>query len=275
MGGNARTFGGYTVTPLVDTEGTFVTYADGFPGLRGEALKSARAGFPELFRGDDWWVPCRVFLLRGDEGVILVDLGAGPPPNSLLEDAQGLLPEALAAEGVGAEDVQLVFLTHLHFEHVGWVGHFPRARYVLAEAEWGHASRSRDAAPPAVAARAHVERLRALEDEERLQLVSPGEEIAPGLRAEATAGHTPGHTSLRLDGAYLLGDVAVHPAQLADPSLSFVLGDGDRQRAEATRRRVLAKLADEGLVVASPHFPGSGFGRVVRVDGGFAWEPSA
>jgi glyoxylase-like metal-dependent hydrolase (beta-lactamase superfamily II) len=40
----------------------------------------------------------------------------------------GLLPDALAAVGCAPEDVDLVFLTHLHPDHVGWVAPGTRRR---------------------------------------------------------------------------------------------------------------------------------------------------
>lgn len=254
----------YAVTPLLDTEGTFVTYGEAFPGLAGAEYESARSDHASLFRGSDWWLPFRAYLLRSAEHALVVDLAVGPPPNGLVDDAQGLLPEALRRAGLDEAGVELIFLTHLHIDHVGWVGRFPNARYVVHEDDWASFSH-RD--------RPDIERLRELERAGRLELIRGGEEIAPGLQAVPTIGHTPGHTSLRVgDAGYILGDVAVHPAQLAQPSLTYAIGDGDPEQAAATRRRVLAELADEELTVAACHFPGTGLGRIVRSGRGYSWE---
>ena len=80
-------------------------------------------------------------------------------------------------------------------------------------------------------------------------------------------GHLPGHMSVRVDDELvILGDIAVHPAQLARPELVYV-SDGDADRSARTREAVLTSYGDR--ILACGHFPGSGFGRLV--DG--LWTP--
>jgi glyoxylase-like metal-dependent hydrolase (beta-lactamase superfamily II) len=61
--------------------------------------------------------------------------------------------------------------------------------------------------------------------------------------------------------AVVLGDVAVHPEQLANPRLVYA-SDGDAAGAVDTRIRVLGEAADEGLPAILAHFRGAG--RIVR-----------
>ena len=78
---------------------------------------------------------------------------------------------------------------------------------------------------------------------------------------------------LRVDGgeaAVVLGDVVVFEEQLADPGLVYG-SDGDAESAIATRARVLAELADEGVPVLAAHFRGAG--RIARAGDGFGWNP--
>jgi glyoxylase-like metal-dependent hydrolase (beta-lactamase superfamily II) len=249
----------WEIVPLLDAEGSFVTYAEAFPALDVERLEKTRADWPETFRGDRWWLPFHAFLLRGPS-LVVVDAGVGPTPNDFLPDAKTCLPRELERAGVDAADVELVFFTHLHVDHVGWAPLFTAARAVVHAADLAHFDRP--------ATRAKLEHFGS-----RVDAIDAATEIAPGLRAVPTPGHTPGHTSLSVDGAFILGDVAVHPAQVADPALAFTYGDGDPERASATRRATLAQLADEEATVVSPHLPGV-FGRVVRAGEGFAWHPS-
>ena len=123
--------------------------------------------------------------------------------------------------------------------------------------------------------RSYGERFRRLLGDGRLELLDEGGSVAPGLVAVPTPGHTPGHMSLRVgvDGV-ILGDVAVHPAQVARPELVYVGGDVEPEAAAATRRRFLAELCEEGLLVGAGHFPGDGFGRVVERGDSFAWKPA-
>ena len=66
----------------------------------------------------------------------------------------------------------------------------------------------------------------------------------------------------------MIGDLVAHELQVADPDLVYV-NDVDPDQAAATRRRVLAELADEGAEVVAGHFPGAG--RFERAGKGFRW----
>jgi hypothetical protein len=67
------------------------------------------------------------------------------------------------------------------------------------------------------------------------------------------------------DDLVVLGDVAVHPAQLARPDLVYV--SDDLERSARTREHVLSAYGNR--ILACGHFPGSGFGRMA--DG--IWSP--
>jgi hypothetical protein len=67
-----------------------------------------------------------------------------------------------------------------------------------------------------------------------------------------------------------VGDVAVHPAQLAARGLHY-LYDFDPETAATTRARVAERIHGEGALVCTPHLPGSGFGRLHPEGAGFLW----
>jgi glyoxylase-like metal-dependent hydrolase (beta-lactamase superfamily II) len=250
----------WEIVPLLDTEGSFATFAESFPDLTPERREAARAQWPECFRGDDWWLPFRAFLLRGPM-LVVVDAGIGPSPTDFVPGSVTRLPQELERAGVAPTEVDIVFFTHLHIDHVGWGPLFTSARAFVHAEEWAYFDR-----PLTHEKLGHFARAG------RLELVEGEAEIAPGLSAIPTPGHTPGHMSLRVDDTFVLGDVVAHPVQLADPGVRFPLGDHDHEGAAATRRATLAMLADEGMRVASPHLSGA-FGRVLRAGDGFSWEP--
>jgi glyoxylase-like metal-dependent hydrolase (beta-lactamase superfamily II) len=250
----------WEIVPLVDTEGSFATFAEAFPDLTTAERDAARAQWAECFRGDDWWLPFRVLLLRGPS-LIVVDAGVGPSPTDFLPGSETRLPQELERAGVGPSDIAAVVFTHLHIDHVGWGPLFTSARAFVQADEWAYFDRPLT-----------HEKLGHFAKAGRLELVDGEQEIAPGIFAIPTRGHTPGHMSLRVDDTFVIGDVVVHPVQFADPAVRFPLGDHEHERAAATRRSTLSLLADEGARVASPHLPGV-FGRVVRSGGGFSWEP--
>jgi glyoxylase-like metal-dependent hydrolase (beta-lactamase superfamily II) len=269
--------GSVELVPLTDSIGELADLSEVYPDVPAEAWQPYRELYPDLFAGGRWLVPCTCYLVRSDTRTILVDTGTGPP--GFWDDAPpelegGLLP-ALARHGVAPEDVDDVFITHVHGDHIGWntdaAGEplFPRARYLLD--------------PEAVArARERLEQpwaercFRTLFAQEVVAAAPAGTELAPGVVTTALPGHDPGHAGLRISSddaeAILIGDAIPHPA-LADQPDWFFKWDHDPAQAEKTRRALRAELVDTELLVACGHYPGSGIGRLRTRDGLVVWEP--
>jgi glyoxylase-like metal-dependent hydrolase (beta-lactamase superfamily II) len=241
--------GHFEVVPLLDAEGTFATVEEAFPSLAG--------------RTEQWWLPIHAVLIRSPDGVVLVDTGLGPQPRAFMPDAESTLLHQLEPESV-----DVIVHTHLHVDHVGWDGVFPRARYVVHRDDWAFFM-----VPWQVRERPHLHRLEPLQEEGLVDLVAGEAEVVPGIRVLPSPGHTPGHQHVRVDhggsSALILGDVVVHPEQLADPHLVYA-SDGDGETAADTRTRVLGEVADEGVPAIATHFRGPG--RVGRSDDGFTWN---
>ena len=125
--------GSVELAPVPDAAGVLCPYAEAYPGVPAEDWEPYRALYPELFVEDGWRLPCLSYLIRSSEVTILVDTGVGPPGLwDWTAEEEGLLPASLAALGVGVDEVDVVFLTHLHIDHIGWntdldgVPFFPR-----------------------------------------------------------------------------------------------------------------------------------------------------
>jgi glyoxylase-like metal-dependent hydrolase (beta-lactamase superfamily II) len=71
--------------------------------------------------------------------------------------------------------------------------------------------------------------------------------------------------------AVLIADAAVHPALLDEPEWLYEF-DHDHERSAATRRGLVAELADTETLVVCGHYPGSGIGRVSMSDGRVVWK---
>jgi glyoxylase-like metal-dependent hydrolase (beta-lactamase superfamily II) len=223
------------------------------------------------------------FLIRTPQRAVLVDLGLGAVDFAVPDVATfngGRLLESLAAEGLRAQDIDTVFFTHLHHDHVGWTSNvapapnapagqvvdgltFSSARHVVSATEWQHWKGTDELIGPDPAA---VQSPLA----EAITFVADGEEIAPGVRVLATPGHTPGHSSLeitdptRQDGhkVIILGDVMHCQVQVTEPEWSFLF-DHDAEQATQTRELLLRQLEDPATILAGGHFAGHVFGRVL------------
>ena len=238
------------IVPIRDAEGSFMTLSEAF-GVAG---------------GGPWTLPFHAFLVRGDGWTALVDTGVGPPgPEPFLPDRQGRLGAT-----VPREEIDVVLFTHIHVDHDGWnmrdgKPFFPRARYIGRREDYELFTARPD--------RPYVrDQLIALHDAGRLELVE--EDVTPlrGLTLEHAPGHTPGHCVVRVgNDAVLLGDLAVHELQLADPGVGYV-AEEDAAGAAAARRRLLPELAASGAVVGLGHLRPP-LGRLEAVEDGFAWRP--
>jgi glyoxylase-like metal-dependent hydrolase (beta-lactamase superfamily II) len=231
-----------TADVLTDSEGTFATQREAFPAIRSEV---------------DWWVPVNCAVFRTGDTTVLVDTGAGPKPRAFMPDGDARLLDLLTPE-----DVDIVVHTHLHVDHVGWTGAFPNARYVVHEDDWSYFM-----SDASLAERPHLrEKVAPIAD--RFERVTGEAEIAPGVRVQPAPGHTPGHMIVRADGFAAIGDLVAHELQVVDPTVVFV-NDMDSDVASATRRRVIAELAEDVAAVIAGHF--YGVGRFERAGKGFRW----
>lgn len=267
------TVGSIELHSIPDAVGVLGEYEELYPEVPAEAWEPYRTLYPELFADRSWRLPCACFLVRTEELTVLVDTGVGPPGlwDWTAED-EGRLPEAIEELGVSRDDVDAVFLTHLHIDHLGWntnlagTPFFPRARYVV----------HREAVAFALtqSGRPHVRRcVEPLVG--RFETVEGAFELAPGMSAFAAPGHYPGHMGLRLSSggaeAVLIADIAVHPALLEHPDWVYV-ADGDPATCADTRRALFPEIVDRDLLVACGHYPGGGIGRLVTRDGLIVWE---
>lgn len=122
----------------------------------------------------------------------------------------------LAALGIAAEDVGTVVLTHLHYDHVGNIGLFPRARIVLARQEYDFWCGDPIARRPLFARHTDpkaVEALTEAYDEGRVHLFTDRVETAAGVEAIRVGGHTPGQLLVTVAGRdrrLLLSSDAAH-----------------------------------------------------------------
>jgi glyoxylase-like metal-dependent hydrolase (beta-lactamase superfamily II) len=220
------------------------------------------------------------FLVRSEGHTILVDTGLGPKPADAPETPWGTLLEDFTANGVRPDDIDMVVMTHLHRDHVGWnllsqngkyVPTFPHARYWMSRKDWEacHQPEMQDRfpnAPTCVWPLAEMGLVEFMEGEHTL---------TRELSALPTPGHTPGHMSILItsqgERALILGDAAHNPAQVLETDW-VSRADMDPEQTKITRRALMERLEREGTVVAAGHFPAPGFGKIVRLQGRRYWQ---
>jgi glyoxylase-like metal-dependent hydrolase (beta-lactamase superfamily II) len=219
------------------------------------------------------------YLYRTDDTTMLIDAGGGG-----LLPGTGHLAACLADLDVVPDDIDVIFCTHLHPDHIG--GLVLDGKPVFAKATlWVNVAEIafwRDAgiraAAPAEAQdffAAATAVLAAYGD--RLHPFSGTVSPLPNTRTVPLLGHTPGHTGLMIgegrDGLFVWGDIVhAEDLQLAYPDASIAF-DVDPEQAIATRKATLARVVQEGLRVAGGHLSTPGFGHIHPQGDGYVFAP--
>jgi glyoxylase-like metal-dependent hydrolase (beta-lactamase superfamily II) len=285
------TLGATEILSFTDTIGDFPLKIL-FPDIQAEQWFAYQgASQAQALTGEET-VPTRIgaFVVRSPESVILVDTGLGlgatmTPPveaSSRVRQLFAGLPVKLLDEleeaGIKRDDIDVVFLTHPHFDHYGWnltaegAPMFPHATYMLSQTDWNAYQQPSMPYPMRWGVQQFIEPLK---QREKLNLLSGKQSLTRGISVLPTPGHSPGHISLLIeDGGQQLvmgGDTFVHPLQIASVEMSFIV-DMDRTQATETRKQLREWIAREGIILASNHIEGSGMGHIVQDGREYRWQ---
>jgi glyoxylase-like metal-dependent hydrolase (beta-lactamase superfamily II) len=217
------------------------------------------------------------FVVRSNGKTILIDTGLGDIKFGPMTG--GALLGEMANAGLKPEDIDVVFLTHLHLDHAGACVKdkkpvFPNAVYRWSGAEsdyWLSGGSPNDPTRSIFSQKDMIEALGS-----KVEAANDGAVLAPGINVLATPGHTPGHAGVVLSSgterAFILGDAIACPVQLEEPEWSG-MGDVDPKLARRTQEAVVNEVESGGALLATAHFPGLTFGRVLKGQGRRYWEP--
>ena len=224
------------------------------------------------------------FLVNTGRQLILVDAGAGTWFGG---GALGRLVESLRSAGYAPEQVDRVLLTHLHSDHIGGLTTqdgqrvFPNADVFVSKAENDFWLSPEIAAKAAKDAQPFFQSAQAIAapyiQAGKWHTFSDSDVLVDGLELVSLHGHTPGHSGYEFssNGRKILfwGDI-IHQqlVQLSHPDITVVF-DIDHAAAAATRNKLLPTLAREGVLIAGPHMPFPGVGRLRKEANGYVWAP--
>jgi glyoxylase-like metal-dependent hydrolase (beta-lactamase superfamily II) len=222
------------------------------------------------------------YLINTGSKLVLIDTGAA----KLFGPTLGRLANSLKAAGYQPEQVDEIYITHMHGDHVGGLMDgdklaFPNAivradksesDFWLSEAAMAkaptEAQGSFKAAMISVGPYVKAGKFKAFEGET---------ELVPGVKARPAHGHTPGHSTYVIESKgqklVLMGDLMhVASVQFENPSITIAF-DSDSKAAMPERKKAYADAARNGYMIGFAHvsFPGLGY---VRAEGkGYVWMP--
>lgn len=214
-------------------------------------------------------------LVDTGEKTLLVDTGIG---SGIAEGGQ--LVSQLAKEGYPAENIDLVFLTHGHPDHIGGCTDdngklvFSQARYLMGKTEYEFWTSNENLSTLSEGIRRFAHKnLPAIQ--EHVQLLEGGEEVLPGIQVVEAFGHTTGHMGLEIQsqGEVLLhlADAALHEIHLEHPEW-YAPVDMQPEQVVATRYKLLERAATSGAKVLFYHFEYPSIGYALQDGDTWRWR---
>jgi glyoxylase-like metal-dependent hydrolase (beta-lactamase superfamily II) len=221
------------------------------------------------------------FVVNTGSKLVMIDAGAGV----LFGPTLGKVVASLKAAGYRPEQVDEIYITHMHADHVGGLASngkavFPNAtiRAGKAEGEFWLTQANMDKAPDAMkdffkgamaSMKPYAKKYKPIEGD--------NVELLPGIHAIAAPGHTPGHTLYEIESKgekmVFCGDsMHVAAVQFGDPSVTIQF-DADPKSAAPQRQKLYADAAGKGYFIAFAHVSFPGIGHLRKEGAGYEWIP--
>lgn len=259
---------------------------DGFIDIPPAVLQADPALVKSLLNAGGWpdapmRLPVNTFLVNTGEKLVLLDAGGA----KMLGPTAGRLPQCLAAAGISPEQIDEIYITHMHGDHLhGTVSPdgtalFPHAILRISQddmAYWGNPQVEAQApdnqkprfipAKRAIAAYGN-----------RLKPFTLGEELTPGIRSVEAVGHTPGHSCYLIESGaarlLAIGDTMhVAPVQFPRPEITVAF-DWDQDKARHTRLSLFDRAVQESIPIAAVHLPFPGIGLLRKKGSEYLFDP--
>ena len=257
------------------------------PSFGGEAAAAEIKALAAVNRidADRYEHPFTPTLVNTGKELVLFDSGNGSL-SAEYEQLKGRLPPGnlvahLSQAGYKPEDVDVIIITHGHPDHIGGLTKgdqpvFPRARYVFGAVDFDFWKKGENVREARKFNRELYVKI-CLPVADRATFIKPGDEVVSGIRAIEAYGHSPGLLAFHIEseGKRLLNwaDTCNHyVVAIQRPDLHLDVDD-EKDKAVATRKRILDMVASERLMVAGFHMPFPGLGWIEKTGGAYRWVP--
>jgi glyoxylase-like metal-dependent hydrolase (beta-lactamase superfamily II) len=223
--------------------------------------------------------PFTVTAIRTGGKVVLFDTGFGGNGPATV----GKLADNMKAAGLDPATVSTVVISHFHPDHISglWVKEtnaqvFPNAEILMPEVEYKFWTDPALVEKMPENMRPLVKRIQAtFPTWKNIKQYNDGADLAPGVKAIATPGHTIGHMSFLVASGgqqlFIQSDVTgMHQLFVRNPGW-FSSFDADGPKAEATRRAFFDRVIAEKGMIAGYHFGFPNVGTLSKDGNGYAF----
>ena len=222
------------------------------------------------------------YLINTGSKLVLIDTGAG----SLFGPTLRKLVANLKTSGYQPEQVDEIYITHFHPDHVGGLAAdgkttFPNAilRADKRESDYWLNPTNMEKAPADKKGffQGATASVKPYVDDKKYQPFETNTELTPGIKSYSSYGHTEGHTSYIVESRdskmIIIGDlIHVSAVQLNNPKVTIGFDTTPKIAAQA-RNDVFKKAAKEGDLVAAAHIQFPGLGHLRLVGNSYQWIP--
>ena len=222
------------------------------------------------------------YLINTGSKLILIDSGAG----ALFGPTLGKLAANIKAAGYQPEQVDEIYITHMHGDHVGGLAAAGVPQFINATVRadkhdadfWLNQANLDKAADDAKGSfKGAMASLNGYVQAGKFKAFEGDTELVPGIKAIASYGHTVGHSIYLVESKgeklMLWGDL-MHLAsvQFDNPAVT-VKFDTDSKEAAIQRKKAYAQAAKEGYLVGSAHLSFPGLGHLRGEGKAYSWIP--
>jgi glyoxylase-like metal-dependent hydrolase (beta-lactamase superfamily II) len=228
--------------------------------------------------------PFNPIVVNTGAKLVLIDTGYGPG----MSPTVGLLPATLAAAGIDPNAIDIVLISHMHGDHVlglktpdGALA-FPNAEIKVPAVDWTYWMSDENMSKALEGfqkASFGFNRKIFSNLADKVTRFDWGKEVAPGITAVDSSGHTPGHTAFVIASGsgrlFFQGDVCNVPDLFLRNPEWQVMFDSEPEKSVATRRRIYDMASAEKMLVSGYHFPFPGLGYIEKAGTGYRFVPAA
>jgi glyoxylase-like metal-dependent hydrolase (beta-lactamase superfamily II) len=249
--------------------------------LQGEKAAAVDKTLAKSFLKSPLETSVNAFLVNTGSKLVLVDAGAA----GLFGPTLGKFVANLKAAGYQPEQIDEIYVTHMHADHVGGLvangqRAFPNAivraqkqesDYWLSQANMDKNPKQADGFKGAMAS------LNPYVSAGKYKAFEGDVELTPGISSHSGKGHTPGHATYVVESKgqklVLIGDlIHVGAVQFGHPEVTISF-DSDQAAAAASRRQAFDAAARGGYLIGGAHLQFPGIGHLEKEGKGYQFIP--